>query len=88
MAIFVAEESRKDDKMVSMVKCQFPEIPVGGRLSLFYKEWKKLTDDNWVLSIIKEGYKLEFQAKPPKTGVKQTFAPAKSLDFLNTEVKD
>ncbi|VDI40872.1 Hypothetical predicted protein [Mytilus galloprovincialis] len=65
-----------------------PEIPVGGRLSLFLKEWTKITNDQWVLSIIKEGYKLEFQQFPPKTGVKITSVPAKDLEILHLEVKE
>ncbi|VDI64057.1 Hypothetical predicted protein, partial [Mytilus galloprovincialis] len=65
-----------------------PEIPVGGRLSLFLKEWTKITNDQWVLSYIKEGYKLEFQQFPPKTGVKITSVPAKDLEILHLEVKE
>ena len=39
-----------NDKVRIIAK--FPEIPVGGRLSLFMNEWKKITNDKWVLEII------------------------------------
>ena len=49
-----------------------PEIPVGGRLKHFYQKWKQITEDQWVLDIIKKGYKIEFLTKPAFNGVKQT----------------
>lgn len=73
---------------VSEILLQCPEIPVGGRLFYFLKEWQKITDDQWVLNVIKEGYKLEFKSKPQLTGVRKTCAPAKSLAILNSEIKD
>jgi hypothetical protein len=30
-----------------------PEIPVGGRLNFFQKNWEKITDDQWIISIMK-----------------------------------
>ena len=38
--------------------------PVGGRLSQFLPEWESLTNDQWVLEIIREGYKLPFVTPP------------------------
>lgn len=69
------------------IKALLPEIPVGGRLRFFLSHWEKITDDQWVLSVIKEGYKIEFNQIPPKTGIKKTNVPAKNLDILNMEVK-
>ena len=69
------------------IKALLPEIPVGGRLRFFLGHWEKITDDQWVLSVIKEGYKIEFNQIPPKTGIKKTNVPAKNLDILNMEVK-
>ena len=66
--------------------CKFPKIPVGGRLKFFLKEWEMITDDQWVLSTIKEGLKLDFITKPPYTGVKQTNVTAQNLDILLQEV--
>ena len=53
------------------IKALLPEIPVGGRLRFFLSHWEKITDDQWVLSVIKEGYKIEFNQIPPKTGIKR-----------------
>ena len=38
-----------------------PDVTVGGRLSLFLKEWWSITKDSLMLSIIEEGYYLHFQ---------------------------
>ncbi|XP_063442613.1 uncharacterized protein LOC134722909 [Mytilus trossulus] len=62
-----------------------PEISVGGRLIYFLKKWEQITDDQWVLSVIKEGYKLEFLEIPKNTGIKYTCVSAKDLDILDTE---
>ena len=67
---------------------QCPQIPVGGRLRFFLENWKKITDDQWVLSLIEEGYKLEFIQKPPQSGMKETIVPRKNLDILNAEVAE
>ena len=31
---------------------------MGCRLKIFVKEWEKITNDQWVLSVLKQGYKL------------------------------
>ena len=73
---------------VSNIKACHPEIPVGGRLIYFLDEWKQITNDQWVLSIIKEGYKLEFVQIPQNTGIKITTVPAKNQIILQTEVNE
>ena len=35
----------------------------------------KITTDKWVISIVKEGYKLEFVKKPPFLGIKKRNKP-------------
>ena len=65
-----------------------PEIPVGGRLVYFQTMWEKITTDKWVISIVKEGYKLEFVKKPPFLGIKETKMNIKDMDILNTEIKN
>ena len=67
---------------------QCPQIPVGGRLRFFLNSWKEITNDQWVLSVIAEGYKQEFMREPPQTGVKETSAPKNSLNILNAEVEE
>ena len=70
----------ENDLQVSNIQ-KFPHIPVGGRLKFFLDEWKKITNDQWILSVIEEGYKLDFLEKPPHLGIKQT-----SLSFENTNI--
>ena len=49
---------------VSPLPLPLPNIPVGGRLVHFAQNWAKLTDDKWVLSLIKRGYKIPFRERP------------------------
>ena len=48
------DKSKNDSEMQNL------EIPVGDRLRYFINHGEQITDDKWVLSVIKEGYKLEF----------------------------
>lgn len=66
----------------------FPEIPVGGRLKFFREIWNQITQDEWVLSVIKEGYKLEFLQKPMFMGVKKTSIATAQIDVLLKEVEE
>lgn len=68
------------------VLLKFPEIPVGGRLKFFHKNWEKITQDKWVLSVIQYGYKLEFNKIPPFNGIKETQANAKNQEIISEEV--
>lgn len=40
-------------------------IPVGGRLTHFLGEWKRVTDDAYILGIIQNGYEIPFLSRPP-----------------------
>ena len=40
------------------------QMPVGWRLSKFVKEWKRIMNDPYVLSIITQGYRLCFTSPP------------------------
>ena len=52
---------------------------VGGRLTLFLKEWLMITSDRWVLEVIQKGYAIEFIQNPPTNwGVKCTPVPVNS----------
>ena len=37
---------------------------IGGRPSLFYETWQSVKDDQWILNIIKSGYRIEFTHPP------------------------
>ena len=41
-----------------------PDIPVGGRLAHFVEQWEELTDNKWVLSIVRNGFKIPFKSVP------------------------
>ena len=41
-----------------------PNIPVGGRLAHFAQNWAEITDDNWVLSVVRKGYRISFLERP------------------------
>jgi hypothetical protein len=55
-------------------------------LRTFLAKLGKKTNDNWVLQIVKEGYKLEFIEKIPHTGMRKTNVSAKELKTLMIEV--
>ena len=40
------------------------KIPVGGRLTKFFHNWKKLTKNKWILDIIKDGVKIDLTQSP------------------------
>ncbi|CAC5417774.1 unnamed protein product [Mytilus coruscus] len=60
-------------------------IPVGGRLKHFVQEWESITDDQWVLTTLQEGLKLEFQETPRLTGIKHTSINERNLYIILTE---
>ena len=41
-----------------------PSIPVGGRLAIFAQNWAEITDDEWVLSLKRKGYRIPFKERP------------------------
>lgn len=64
------------------------EIPVGGRLKFFYQKWEQITNDQWVLDLIREGYKFEFLEKPKFNDIKQTIVNKEKLHIIQLEVKE
>ena len=61
---------------------------MGGRLSHFLTEWESITSDKWVLSLIREGYKLEFIQKPPFRGIKETMVPICQAMSIEKEIEN
>lgn len=59
---------------------------MGGRIQFFYQNWLQITDDQWILSLIREGYKLEFQSIPKFNTIKQTKLPTENMHLLLQEV--
>jgi ribonuclease HI len=79
-------QTEKIDYKVSNLTLLRPQIPVGGRLRYFLTNWKKITTDQWVLSLIKEGYKMEFQNIPPFSGIKTTSIPQGKKSVILLEI--
>ncbi len=46
--------------------------PVGGRISLALRSWSQLTEDKWVLDIVKNGHLIEFMEMPRFMGLTKT----------------
>ena len=80
------EDQLNNDKVSVIAK--FPQIPVGGRLSHFYENWKQITSDLWVLDLIQKGYKLEFEEFPPFLGIKHTKVPHNQEIVIEKEIKE
>lgn len=55
-----------------------PQLPVGGRISNFFREWSSITKDSWVLSIVRDGYKIPFGEFPPTTSLPRFLMPQHS----------
>ena len=63
---FDSKTRRENDSKLQFYQ-QCPQIPVRGHLRFFLENWEKITDDQWVLSVVEEGYKLEFIKCPPQS---------------------
>ena len=75
------------NEMLSPLPRPRRDLPVGGRLAHFQKRWEDITEDSWVLSVIRKGYKIPFIRKPflspTPVFLRQTESPA-----LEEEVKE
>ena len=65
-----------------------PKVPVGARLLLFESQWVQITQDPWVLEIIRHEYALKFQNSTPMfQGIKRTFlSNTKQKEILRKEI--
>lgn len=50
--------------MLNVSKRNTPENFKGGKVDMFIDQWKYITSDKYILSIIETGYKLEFESEP------------------------
>ena len=64
-----------------------PDLPVGGRLSAFADFWADLTQDQWVLDLVRGGYKLELNSVPPFNGLVTTRPRPNAVAVLSAEVE-
>ena len=54
----------RNTEVQSPLPLPLPNIPVGGRLAHFAQNWAKITDDEWVLSLVGKGYRIPFLKRP------------------------
>ena len=72
------------------VLCEQPDIPVGGRLTLFLREWESVTTNPWVLSTLRDGHHPNWKSSPPPfLGIRRTPVPAsvEKREALRAEVQ-
>ncbi|CAC5405581.1 unnamed protein product [Mytilus coruscus] len=60
----------KFDRNFKIPKKNFGEFKSSGKQTPANKPWESITDDQWVLTTLQEGLKLEFQETPHLTGIK------------------
>ena len=53
-----------DSDMLPPLSHPRKDLPVGGRLAHFQNRWGEITEDSWVLSVVRKGYKIPFANKP------------------------
>lgn len=58
-----------------------------GRLGMAYKKWKEITDDLYILSVIKDGYTLPLKATPPSIVLPNNRSARENMSFVQEEVK-
>ena len=46
----------------------FPPETLGGKLKHFPSKWESITDDPWILSVIRQGLELDFMVEPSHQG--------------------
>ena len=64
-------------------------LPLGGRISNFISNWKRITDNNWVLSVVEFGYKIPLKSSPSQSRVpKNPPAVGNAHDILVQEAND
>ena len=54
----------RNTEVQSPLPLPLPNILVGGRLAHFAKNWAKITDDEWVLYLVRKGYRILFLKRP------------------------
>ena len=54
----------RNTEVQSPLPLPLPNIPVGGRLAHFAQNWAKITDDEWVLYLVRKGYRIPFLERP------------------------
>ena len=56
-------------------------MPLGGRISKCVENWEKIVDNEWVLSVVREGYKIPLKSKPFQKSVPKNPKPKGQAAF-------
>ena len=59
-----------------------------GRLKHFQPALEKITRDQWLFDLIRNGCKLEFIQKPPFSGIIETKVNQESHSLIHTEIQN
>ena len=56
-------------------------IPSAARLPYFINHWRQVTNNSWILRVVKEGYKLQFDPDPPppRPFVHTSYSPSSKI---------
>ena len=54
----------RNTEVQSPLPLPLPNIPEGGRLAHFAQNWARITDEEWVLSLVRKGYRIPFLERP------------------------
>ena len=65
---------------------QYITYPGGGRLTHFVSNWRKITQDPWILQTV-QGLRLEFINLPPNLQIRQPVLEADKVQALSREVE-
>jgi hypothetical protein len=63
-----------------------PNLPFGGRITHFYDNWTKTTQDSWILETVK-GDKLEFTQTPHQSFTQKMHTTVEEAALIDLEVQ-
>ena len=65
---------------------------MGARLQRFWEVWEHYSVDQWVVSVLREGYRIPFERQPPLTSIPLEFPSyrgnSEKQTILQEEVED
>ena len=59
---------------------------VAGKIKYYYNNWKNITNDRFILDIVKYGLKIDFKSKPQLANVPKIPHNAKDISIINLEI--
>ena len=65
----------------------YSDIPVGGQLAHFVEKWEEITDNKWVLSIVRHRFRIPFSKIPPVSSVPIRMSQSSS-PFIREAIKN